>query len=371
MRNKYLSFLIIIVFLVGIVGCQSNGSIVKDISTPQTKTTVHQNKKFVQHIDTKNNVQMKIRDYLFSHHINGSVAVVKNGGIIFNDGFGYSNFKNGSKNQSSTTYPIASITKAFVATSIMQLQEKGKLNILDPVSKFIPHFPNGKKIKLIHLLSHTSGIRNPIWHIGDKQPKDLIREIEKRNVTFEPGTKWDYKDGNYMVLGYIIEKITGVPLHEYIQWNIFDRAKMKESGFITQSNSIPYQSVGYLQQGRHMIPSNHFNVPLLFGCGDIYSTAYDLALFDQSLKNGELVSEKSLKEMLVPRTKSHYGLGFYIYPNVFFSRGVFGGFESIHATYKDNTYIEILLNVRDKQNNIHKTINDIHKIVITQKHLPA
>jgi teichoic acid D-alanine hydrolase len=373
MRRKYLSFsLIIAIFFVSLTGCQSNWPIVnKDTSTLQTKTKVHQNKKFAPHTSTKNNVQMKIREYLILHHINGSVAVVKNGGIIFNEGFGYSNFKNGSKNQSFTTYPIGSITKVFVATSIMQLQEKGKLNILDPVSKYIPHFPNGKRIKLIHLLSHTSGIKNPIWHIGDRTPQDLIKEISKRHVTFKPGTKWKYRDGNYMVLGYIIEKVTGMSLHEYIERNIFDKANMGDSGFISQRNPIPYRSVGYLKQGKHQIPIKYFNIPFLFGCGDIYSTAYDLALFDQSLLNGQLVSEKSLKEMFVPRSRSQYGLGLYIDSNVVYSRGVLGGFESIHAAYKDKTNIAILLNVRDKENDIHKILDDIHKIVSTQKRLPT
>jgi hypothetical protein len=147
---------------------------------------------------------------------------------------------------------------------------------------------------------------------------------------------------------------------------------MTDSGFITQNQPIPYQSVGYLKKGQYIIPKNHFNIPLLFGCGDIYTTAYDIAMFDQSLINGKLVSRKSLKEMKLPRSISKYGIGLYNKNNVIYSRGSLGGFEAIHGFYKDKSSIAILLNVRDKKVNIHKTLHDIHKIVSTQqKHLPA
>jgi teichoic acid D-alanine hydrolase len=362
-KVKY-KFLLITIFLTGLVGCQNAGTIGNRHSLqPKNVVFTHLEKKTVHPVSKEKLIQTKVTEYLLSHHINGSVAVLNDNRIIFNEGVGYSSFKNRKRNQSSTTYPIGSITKAFVATSIMQLQEKGKLNIEDPVSKYIPHFPNGKRIKLIHLLSHTSGIQNPIWHTRDLRPQDLIREIKKRHVTFRPGTKWEYRDANYMVLGYIVEKVAGMSLHDYIQFNIFDKANMGESGFITRSYTVPYNSVGYMKQGQQLLRVGNFTIPLLFGCGDIYSTAYDLSLFDQSLLNGNLVSNKSLKEMVTPRSKSKYGLGFYNNGNVFLSRGVLGGFESIHALYKDKTSIAILLNVRDKTINIHKTLREIHKLI--------
>ncbi|MDP4087261.1 MAG: serine hydrolase domain-containing protein, partial [Bacillota bacterium] len=235
----------------------------------------------------------------------------------------------------------------------------------DPISKYIPNFPNGKRIELIHLLTHTSGIQRPIWHKEDSTTTDLMKEIENRKVHFRAGSKWDYQDANYMVLGYILEKVTGISLQDYIQKNIFDKANMVDSGFITSSLLTPISSVGYLKDGKSFNPIRVYNAKLLFGCGDIYSTANDLALFDQALIHGKLVSYPSLKEMLVPGSASTYGMGLYNKGNVIFSHGNLGGFEAIHSFYKDGTSIAILLNVRDTSVNIFKTLSGIHQILIT------
>ncbi|WP_176699678.1 serine hydrolase domain-containing protein [Neobacillus massiliamazoniensis] len=323
-------------------------------------------KKAAQKMALNEPTQKKLRQYLLSKHVNGSVAVIRETQILFNEGIGFADIKKGRANLPSTTFPIGSITKAIVATSIMQLQEDGRLSIQDPVSKYIPHFPPGKKIKLIHLLNQTSGIPSPRWYRGDFKPADIINRLKEKPVKFSAGSKWDYNDINYFILSYIVETVSGTTLHDYIQKNIFNRASMVHSGFMTHKNPIPYSSKGYIRLGNKVIQAKPNHIDQLFGCGDIYSTAYDLYLFDEAMVSGKLVSMQSLQTMLTPSNKSKYGAGLYIDGEKVYSRGVLSGWESLHVFYPDQTAIVILLNIHDKNFNIHQAAKDIYKMIDTK-----
>ncbi|WP_413301855.1 serine hydrolase domain-containing protein [Bacillus sp. 1P10SD] len=309
-------------------------------------------------------IQQNIREYLISNNVSGSIAVVKNNKKYFYEGIGYSDISNRKLNSTSTTYPIGSITKTMVAVCILQLQEKGKLRIQDSVSNYVPNLPKG--VKIIHLLNHSSGIRSPIWHVGDKGPKEIIKRAGNRGRGFLPGAKWDYNDINYMVLGYIVEQVSGIPLHEYIKKNIFNKASMVNAGFITARKPDPFSSRGYIKIAKRILHASKLNPSLLYGCGDIYATALDVSLFDEALMTGNLISIKSLKEMVTPGPKSSYGLGLYHTDDRVYSRGVVGGWESIHVYYDDKTSIVILLNVREKLCDIKKVAADIYSIMKEQ-----
>jgi CubicO group peptidase (beta-lactamase class C family) len=212
-------------------------------------------------------------------------------------------------------------------------------------------------------LTHTSGIDRLHWQRGDTTPLKLVQEIERQPAKYPPGTKWDYLDANYMVLGYIVEKVTGMNLHDYIQMNILDKVHMKQTGFITHEHPVPYSSVGYMQDGDKNQPTKYLSVYPLFGCGDIYTTASDLSQFDQALMEGKLVSDSSLQQILTPSGLSTYGLGLYKNKEgMAYSVGVLGGWYSIHAYYPDKTSIVILLNVRNKTN-IELVLSGIRQIV--------
>jgi teichoic acid D-alanine hydrolase len=350
--KRNIGYLLLSFFLILITGCQYQVS-------PKSKQAVSAVRASVVPLD----VQDKITNYLLDKQLNGNVAIVKDGKTIFNSGVGYSNFKTKTLNQNTTTHPIGSITKSIVATCILQLQDKEMLNIQDPVAKYLPNFPNGKQIKLINLLNHTSGIQSPIARSKDKTLKELIQGIENRPVKFPAGTEWNYKDENYVILGYIVEKVAGIPLHQYIQKNIFVKAGMKDSGFISKKHTGLSTSVGYLRNKDQKLSIKKIKNPVLFGYADIYSTAYDLCIYDRSLMSGKLVSQKSLKDILTPGSASNYGLGLYNFGYAIHSRGVIGGWESLHVYYKDNTSMAILLNVRDKTVDIHQVSKDLFNIL--------
>jgi CubicO group peptidase (beta-lactamase class C family) len=311
-------------------------------------------------------LQLNIRDYLRSYaDISGSISVMQNSHILYREGFGYANIEKQLVNNPTTTFPIASISKIFTATSLMMLQEQHKLSIQDPVSKYIANFPNGKRIKLYNLMTHTSGIQGLNWHKGDTTPYKLVKEIAKYPVKFQPGTKWDYRDSNYMVLGYILEKVTGEPLHQFIQKNIFDKVHMTNTGFMTHKHPAPYSVTGYVIKDNTIKQSQVFNAYALYACGDIYSTPYDLSLFDQALLNGQLVSQKSLKQMLTPGSKSNYGLGLYYNGIRAWSNGVLPGYYTTHDYFNDKTSIVLFLNKKDPLTQLDHIVLEIHNLVQT------
>lgn len=366
----------VVLFGSSLAGCQNNQDLiahhpVKAVKTVKASTVQRVSVSQGQHKLGYGPLQTKLTQYLVSHDINGTVAVVKNKKILFNEGLGYANILTGEEDKPSTTYPLASVTKSMVATSIMQLQEQGKLSIYDPLSKYLPHFPNGKNIKLIHLLDHTSGINPPPHHQGITTPLALIKRIEQRPVLFVPGTKWSYHDENYAILGYILQEVTGESLHTYIQNHIFDQAGMKSTGFINQGQPANITAVGYKKNGSRLISGRVSSKLFLFGFSDIYSTAYDLCLYDEALMNGKLVSKKTLHQMLIPRSISHYGIGLYNVGYSVQSHGIIGGYESFHAIFKDGTYVSILLNLRDKLNNVHTIGKQIDSIVASSIKSPS
>ncbi|MDN3018494.1 serine hydrolase [Paenibacillus sp. BSR1-1] len=373
MKRKGLALLMLMfVVLINTTGCEmqflqnSNAMIKKPDQKQVSKKSnlVNTNLKDKESTyEDKEQLQKNIRELLFSKNVSGSVLVAKDNQVIFSEGIGYANKEKKLLNDASTTYPIGSISKLFLATSIMRLQEEKKLNIEDPVLKYIPNFPNGSKIKLYHLMTHTSGIQALHWHKGDVTPLNLIQEIEKGPIKFQPGTKWDYLDANYIVLGYILEKVTGTSLHDFIQKNILDQVPMLHTGFMTHEHPAPFTSIGYIMKNGEVEPVKFMNVYHLFACGDIYSTPYDMSLFDRALLNGKLVSKSSVEQMLTPGYNRKYGLGLYYNKSAAYSLGVVGGWYTMHAYFNDQTSVVVFLNEKDKITQIDSVVFQIYQMV--------
>lgn len=365
--KKILCLSVVAAISINLSACQNNAKEVKTINgnkESNMQKVPSPNNQTNEEISKEELLQKKVYDYLIENNLSGSVYVGRNNQTFFNGAVGYANVEKKLLNQSSTTYPIASISKIFLATSIMQLQEIHKLSIQDPVSKYIPDFPNGSKLKLYNLLTHTSGIQALHWKNSDKTPLSLVQEIEKMPFKFPPGQEWDYRDENYMVLGYILEKVSGTTLHDYIQRNILNKIQMKQTGFMTPKRPDPYTSVSYLMVDNKKVQRTQLlNVYNLFACGDIYSTASDLAKFDKALMNGQLVSKNSVKQMLTPSSRYNYGLGLYINSEKVWSNGILDGWLSRHSYFKDKTQIVVLLNVKNKNTKFDRITSDLYKLV--------
>ncbi|MFC7393609.1 serine hydrolase domain-containing protein [Scopulibacillus cellulosilyticus] len=314
--------------------------------------------------------------YLKKVHFNGTAFIVKNGKVVINKGYGFANAKERIKNNPKTVYYIGSITKPIVATALMQLQQEGKINVNDPLSKYLPSFPNASKIKIYNLLTHTSGIGK---HLETKQKVStsaLIKSIglSSEYLKFQPGTQFDYNDANYSILGYVIEKISGEPLHEYIKQHIFKPAGIKDSGFGSQLKKEKYPSVGYKELSGLAYNPIMPDFSQVFGCGDIYMTAEDLYKFDRALSTGKLLSPQSYRQMMTP-FKHYYGFGWYInrrgwyYKPVNYSNhGVLSGWNAMNGFQKDGSeYVVLLSNL---QNNI-KNLGLLNKTIYIKLSKPV
>jgi CubicO group peptidase (beta-lactamase class C family) len=246
----------------------------------------------------------------------------------------------------------------------MQLQENGKVNINDPLSKYIPDFPNANQIKLYHLLTHSSGIPEHSESADTISHDELMKKIEKGRLKFPPGTNWNYSDSNYAILGYIVEKQSGQTLEQYIKNHIFIPAGLKNTGFGDTFYTHEYPSKGYKLKDNRMISPSLPDMSQLFGSGDIYTTAYDMYLFDKALYSGKLLNPVSLKQFFKP-FKHNYALGLYSDPGSYSDHGVLPGWNTLNSFSKNGSkYVVLFSNVQNGVKSLGVVNNQIYLMML-------
>jgi CubicO group peptidase (beta-lactamase class C family) len=272
---------------------------------------------------TKLNIE-KIDQYLetatAAFKFNGVALIARNGTIELNKGYGWKDVKSKKIHDSASIFQIGSITKQFTGTIILKLQEEGKLSVSDSISKYLPDFPNGNKISLYHLLTHSSGIDEYTKHFKpfqfiikksvDKQR--VINSFKNEPLAFIPGTQFQYSSSNYYLLGIIIEKITGKPYEQVVRQYIFSRLQMTHSGFdfrgLSDANKASGYSVFYKEK---QSKAANLDSTILFAAGGIYSTATDLHKWIEAVDQQKILSPASWELALSPNM-GNYGFGWAI-----------------------------------------------------------
>ena len=247
--------------------------------------------------------------------ISGTILIAKDSKIVFSKGYGLADRENNIANTPGTVFRIGSITKPITAIAIMQLHEKGKLDINDTLNKYLNNFPNGDKITIFNLLTHTSGIPSYDWTRSNYKPQELdtiISWIKELNFASEPGENFIYSNSGYALLSYIIEIVSEKKYEEYVSENIFIPCDMKSSGLL-YSMKEPFENMAL---GYSRIDYDGFDIarrvsPLSRGAGDLYSTVLDLYKLGLNINNNVLLSSESWEKVLTP-FKNSYGLGWYI-----------------------------------------------------------
>ncbi|APT49628.1 MULTISPECIES: serine hydrolase domain-containing protein [Bacillus] len=318
-------------------------------------------KKSEEQIKTVDRNQ-KISSYLNEIGFSGTAMIVRNGEIVTNKGFGYADRKRKIQNNPFTSFYVGSSQKALIATAILQLEEKGKLQTSDPVSTYLPHFPNGQTITLKNLLTHTSGINGHIEGNGAITPDELIKDIERQGIHRQPGV-WGYKDSNYSVLAYIVAEVSGESYEQYITNHIFKPAGMTHAGFYKTYEKEPYPAVGYKLKGSRMVTPHMPDLSQLYGAGDIYMRAIDMYKFDQALIDGKLYSQKSYKKMFTPGSSSTYGMGFYVAPGSYSNHGVMPGFNILNSFSKSGQTIVVLFSNIQNNNKLGQVNNKVYQLL--------
>ncbi|CAM3827284.1 serine hydrolase domain-containing protein [Bacillus luti] len=294
-------------------------------------------------------ISQKLDQYLIGKQFNGTVLVTDKERVILNKGYGYADIQNKIENTPQTKYRIGSITKTVVATSILQLQEQGKLNIQDNVNKYIPSFPADKNITLYHLLTHTSGLpEKGEGKVNASSRINLVNWIGSQKLAFQPGEGWRYTDYNYMVLAYIIESISKKTLGDYIKENIFTKAEMHESGMGNTTPGDQHFTKGYVKKDNVLEPAQKLSMDWLYGCGEMYTTVGDMKKLDEAIINGKLLSEQSIQAMFSPSAERKYAFSFYIYPDYFHNHGVLSGWNTFNNFNKEKgTFVILFSNVKN------------------------
>ncbi|KRE20066.1 serine hydrolase [Bacillus safensis] len=304
----------------------------------------------------------KISSYLNEIGFSGTAMIVRNGEIVTNKGFGYADRKRKIQNNPLTSFYVGSSQKALIATAILQLEEKGKLQTSAPVSTYLPHFPNGQTITLKNLLTHTSGINGHIEGNGAITPDELIKDIERQGIHRQPGI-WGYKDSNYSVLAYIVAEVSGESYEQYITNHIFKPAGMTHAGFYKTYEKEPYPAVGYKLKGSKAVTPYMPDLSQLYGAGDIYMSAIDMYKFDQALIDGKLYSQKSYKKMFTPGSSSTYGMGFYVAPGSYSNHGVMPGFNILNSFSKSGQTIVVLFSNIQNNTKLGQVNNKVYQLL--------
>lgn len=250
-----------------------------------------------------------------------SVIVVRRGQILYKKGFGAGDMELNVPVNADMIFRIGSITKQFTAVAIMQLASQGKLSLQDDIKKYIPDYAVKEKITIEHLLHHTSGIKSytnvdSFWGKmrTDLVPREIIRLTEKDTLEFKPGTKWNYNNTGYVMLGYIIEKVTGKTYEEYVQQNLFTPAGMTNSYYGNESRVIKNRARGYKKDGKNYANSDYISMTLPYAAGSLLSTVEDLWKWNKALYSYKLIKkewvDKAITPYKLPDGKStNYGYG--------------------------------------------------------------
>jgi CubicO group peptidase (beta-lactamase class C family) len=257
-----------------------------------------------------------VQSYVANKQFMGSVLVARGSDVLLDKGYGFANLEWNVPNGPSSKYRLGSVTKQFTAACVMLLEERGKLKVEDPVKKYMPDAPAAwDRITIFNLLTHTSGIPNftsfPEYRKLQpfaKTPEELVAIFRDKPLDFQPGEKWSYSNSGYVLLGYLIEKITGEPYAKFVQENIFTPLGMKDSGYDSNAATIPHRASGYTPSARGIENAGYINMTIPHAAGALYSTTDDLLRWYQGLFGGKLLSPASLTKMTTP-FKSDYAFG--------------------------------------------------------------
>lgn len=310
-----------------------------------------------------------IRAEVASHFFRGAVLVGIDGKIAFEKAYGSGDEEWGTNNTVHTKFRIASLGKQFTGACILLLQERGLLNVHDPISRYLSGLPQAwQAITIHHLLTHTSGIPNytsspEIARINrtGATPQQMIELVADKPLDFTPGTKWNYSNTGYILLGMIIEKISGLSYNEFVKKNILDPLGMMNSGYDRATDIIKERASGYQIIDGHVANADFIDMSVPFAAGDIYSTVEDMYRWNEALaEDGRLLSAESRKQMFTEYPEAthegqHYGYGVVISRLKFgrllyYHGGGISGFASSLQRYpNDRVSIVILSNLETYQ----------------------
>ncbi len=291
--------------------------------------------------------------------LNASILVAKKGEVLISKGYGIANSNYNLPNKADTKFKLASVSKQFTAACIMLLEEQGKLSVNDPLSKYAPDFLNAKKITIHQLLNHTSGIQNAtelpefdtLYRYLPTTDAKQITQFKNLKSDFEPGTKWNYSNSGYIILSYIIEKVSGTSYENFVEKNIFEKLGMKNSGYYNNNEVYANVATGYTSVNDKLENVKYIDMSVPSGAGSLYSTVEDLYVWYKALMTNKLLKKESFTKMTTPwKEGEDYGYGLMVgktneHKWIMHSGGIEGFATVIVMFPEDDLFIAVLSNV--------------------------
>lgn len=315
-----------LLLLLALTSC-SNMPVTKSTSTPAATHSTLNSSTTTKPFPNASQIDTYLSQLAEKGNLTGSVLVSHNG-MVFSKGYGPADKDLHIPNTARTRFRIGSNTKQFTAMGILILQERGKLHVQDHICLYIPNCPRDwQSITLQQLLIHTSGIPDytnfpdfaVTWN-NPVTPEQLIERFKNRPLNFPPGKKWSYSNSGYVLLGYIIERVSGQSYASFLQQNIFTPLNMRDTGYDSSSQHLPEHATGYYAG---YIKPEPYNIGVVYAAGALYSSVQDLNIWDQALERHQFVSQAALQDMFTPHipcpaggcllhTDLGYGYGWFI-----------------------------------------------------------
>ncbi|MFP2898435.1 serine hydrolase [Corallococcus sp. 4LFB] len=264
-----------------------------------------------------------LRQYHQLRMFNGAALVANAKGVVLKKAYGSANLEWNVPNTPDTKFRLASLTKQFTAMVVLQLVAEGKLKLDDTLASALPDYrkDTGSRVTIAQLLNHTSGIPN-YTSAPDFFPKvsrnpypvaDFVKQFASGDLEFEPGSKFNYSNSGYFLLGAIIERATGKTYAQAVQERIFTPLGMKDSGYDVHATVLPKRASGYELEPEGYVNAPYLDMSLPYAAGSLYSTVEDLYRWDRALYGNTLLPEPLKQKMFTPGLEN-YGFGFSMDP---------------------------------------------------------
>jgi CubicO group peptidase (beta-lactamase class C family) len=259
-----------------------------------------------------------LRRMTAADEFSGAVLIAKNGDVLFGKAYGLADRERHTPNTIDTRFRIGSMNKMFTAVATLQLVDRGKLELSAPVGEYLTDYPNkdvARKVTIHHLLTHTGGtgdIFGPDFaaHRDDLRTlSDYVELYGERGLEFEPGSRWAYSNYGFILLGAVIEKVTGQTYYDYVHDHVYEPAAMTATGSLAEDQAVPERSIGYTKPpGTTEWVPNTDTLPYRgTSAGGGYSTVEDLAGFADALMDHKLLRPESTRRLITGKVEAALG----------------------------------------------------------------